>query len=91
MDPNVLTISLNRWMSLPSMDMKKWGMLVEAEELRNSVILGDRVGNDCLDEVKTPACKAASRVPVGTVAAYYEDYVRMQGLEKYFKWLVNIF
>ena len=28
----------------------------------------------------------SARVPIGTVAAYYKDYVTQKGLEKYFKW-----
>lgn len=84
MDPNVLTISLNRWMSLPGLDLRQWEKLVEAEQVQKSTL------TDCdpcshSPREKISACKPVSRVPVGTVAAYYRDYVSKQGLEKYFR------
>lgn len=89
MDPNVLTISLSRWMSLPELDLRHWEMLVEAEQLHNSMSLGDEHLNVLPQDKKSPN-KATSRVSVGTVAAYYKDYVVRQGLEKYFRWSVII-
>ncbi|XP_057325558.1 oxidative stress-induced growth inhibitor 2-like [Microplitis mediator] len=83
MDPNVLTISLSRWMSLPGLDFQKWERLVGAEQLRKfSILLQDarlsaEPNFDTLDAMK--------RIPVGIVAAYYKDYVKKQGLSKYFK------
>ncbi|XP_015601511.1 oxidative stress-induced growth inhibitor 2 [Cephus cinctus] len=73
MDPNVLTISLSRWMSLPGLDLRKWEQLIESEQT-----------DKCHSQEKA-SCKAASRVSVGTVAAYYKDYVLRQGLQKYFR------
>lgn len=98
MDPSVLTISLNRWMSLPTVGIEEWCRLMEPEEIRKSLIMRNSAakdrhshkrdiggdGEEALDRT------AGGRVPVGTVAAYYEDYVRFQGLEKYFKWSVPI-
>lgn len=83
MDPNVLTISLSRWMSLPGLDFQKWERLVGPEQLRKfSILLQDarlsaEPNFDTLDAMK--------RIPVGIVAAYYKDYVKKQGLAKYFK------
>ncbi|XP_029035879.2 oxidative stress-induced growth inhibitor 1-like isoform X2 [Osmia bicornis bicornis] len=76
MDPNVLTISLNRWMSLPDLDVRQWEMLIESEQFRQA--------NSTVQE-RSNACKTASRISVGTVATYYKDYVRRKGLERYFR------
>lgn len=84
MDPNVLTISLSRWMSLPGLDLRQWEKLVEQEQVQKSVLVdGDPCSHSPREKIS--ACKPASRVPVGTVAAYYRDYVSKQGLEKYFR------
>ncbi|KAK2580814.1 hypothetical protein KPH14_011547 [Odynerus spinipes] len=84
MDPNVLTISLSRWMSLPGLDLRQWEKLVEAEQVQKSTLAD---GDPCTHSPreKINACKPASRVSVGTVAAYYRDYVSRLGLDKYFR------
>ncbi|XP_015109034.1 oxidative stress-induced growth inhibitor 2 [Diachasma alloeum] len=84
MDPNVLTISLTRWMSLPGLDLRKWETLVEKEQLRKSTILRERIRKNCWSRSKG-TFEVDSRIPVGTVAAYYKDYVSKMGLTKYFK------
>lgn len=90
MDPNVLTISLNRWMSLPDLDIRQWEMLVESEELQKANSTeGKPSCMYCAFQEKPSACKTASRISVGTVAAYYKDYVRRKKLEQYFRWLVR--
>lgn len=76
MDPNVLTISLDRWMSLPDLDVRQWEALIESEQLGKT---------NAADGGEPYACKTASRVSVGTVAAYYRDYVRLKRLEQYFR------
>ncbi|XP_058809213.1 oxidative stress-induced growth inhibitor 1-like isoform X2 [Phymastichus coffea] len=78
LDPNVLTISLNRWMSLPGLDLRNWAEGLEADERERKLVGCDR-------EVPIGAGYNAARVPIGTVAAYYEDYVRKMGLGKYFR------
>ncbi|XP_014606025.1 PREDICTED: oxidative stress-induced growth inhibitor 2-like isoform X1 [Polistes canadensis] len=84
MDPNVLTISLSRWMSLPGLDLRQWEKLVEAEQVQKSTLaIGDPSSHSPREKIN--ACKPASRVPVGTVATYYRDYVIKQGLDKYFR------
>uniref|UniRef100_A0A0C9QQS7 OSGIN1 protein n=1 Tax=Fopius arisanus TaxID=64838 RepID=A0A0C9QQS7_9HYME len=84
MDPNVLTISLTRWMSLPGLDLKKWEALVEEERLGKSTILRKRIPEDCWSRPKG-SFEVDRRIPVGIVAAYYKDYVYRMGLTKYFK------
>ncbi|EFN81074.1 oxidative stress-induced growth inhibitor 2 isoform X2 [Harpegnathos saltator] len=84
MDPNVLTISLSRWMSLPDLDLRHWEKLVEAEQLQKSILTESDVCAYMRQE-KLNVCKTASRVSVGTVAAYYKDYVRRKGLKQYFR------
>lgn len=88
MDPNVLTISLTRWMSLPGLDLRKWETLVETEQLRKSEILHKRIVGDNIIESDDDTFEISNRIPVGTVAAYYNNYVHRMGLEKYFKWFV---
>ncbi|KZC09069.1 Oxidative stress-induced growth inhibitor 1 [Dufourea novaeangliae] len=84
MDPNVLTISLNRWMSLPDLDIRQWEKMIESEQLWNmSLTEGGTYAQEFQE--KTTGCKTASRISVGTVAAYYDDYVRKKGLEQYFR------
>lgn len=85
MDPNVLTISLSRWMSLPDLDLRHWEKLVEAEQLQKSA-----ESEACVytRQEKINVCKTASRVSMGTVATYYKDYVRRKGLKQYFRWYV---
>ncbi|XP_034935967.1 oxidative stress-induced growth inhibitor 1-like isoform X2 [Chelonus insularis] len=84
MDPNVLTISLSRWMSLPEMDLQKWKRLVEAEQFsQTSILLQDLHLSSSGPNHNT--LDAMGRIPVGIVAAYYSDYVNKQGLAKYFK------
>lgn len=86
MDPNVLTLSLSRWMSLPDLDLRHWEKLVEAEQLQESVLIA--ASDVYTRPEKLSACKASSRISVGTVAAYYKDYVRRKGLKQYFRWCV---
>ncbi|CAL7934720.1 unnamed protein product [Xylocopa violacea] len=86
MDPNVLTISLNRWMSLPDLDIRQWETLIGTEQqLRKT---NSTEGEPCAYypfQEKPNACKTGSRISVGTVAAYYRDYVRIKRLERYFR------
>ncbi|XP_029159416.1 oxidative stress-induced growth inhibitor 2-like isoform X1 [Nylanderia fulva] len=83
MDPNVLTISLSRWMSLPDLDLRHWEKLIEAEQIRESVL--SETNDAYTRPEKLSVCKASSRISVGTVAAYYKDYVRRKGLKQYFR------
>ncbi|XP_076628688.1 oxidative stress-induced growth inhibitor 1 isoform X2 [Colletes latitarsis] len=80
MDPNVLTISLNRWMSLPDLEIREWEKFIESEQHRLANSTEDGPYQEKLNASKTP-----SRISVGTVAAYYKDYVRRKGLEQYFR------
>ena len=79
MDPNVLTISLSRWMSLPGLDLRDWQASLDAAELRQKLPY-------FASEAAIGANYKSMRVPISTVAAYYKDYVVRQGLEKYFRW-----
>ncbi|XP_011500139.1 PREDICTED: oxidative stress-induced growth inhibitor 2-like [Ceratosolen solmsi marchali] len=78
LDPNVLTISLNRWMSLPGLDLRQWKVNLDAEEREQKLPYFNsetEIGTNC----------SLTRVPIGTVAAYYKDYVMKQGLDKYIR------
>ncbi|XP_031845012.2 oxidative stress-induced growth inhibitor 1 isoform X1 [Nomia melanderi] len=84
MDPNVLTISLNRWMSLPDLDIRQWETMLESEQLWKSRKTDGEPYAHEFDENPT-VCKTASRISAGTVAAYYDDYVQRKGLKEYFR------
>ncbi|OAD57088.1 Oxidative stress-induced growth inhibitor 1, partial [Eufriesea mexicana] len=85
-DPNVLTISLNRWMSLPDLDIRQWEMLIESEQLRKTNSMeGESPCAYYAFQEKPSTFKTASRISVRTVAAYYKDYVRKKRLEQYFR------
>ncbi|XP_066596867.1 oxidative stress-induced growth inhibitor 1-like [Prorops nasuta] len=80
MDPNVMAISLSRWMSLPGLDFKQWVQLLESEQ--NNLTEQDTL----LEKLRgANTGQSDSRVPVGIVAVYYKDYVKRQGLERYFR------
>lgn len=67
-------------MSLPGLDLRDWQMNLDAEEIKQKLPYLDQVS-----DIGTNYCNA-TRVPIGTVAAYYEDYVAKRGLKKYFRW-----
>lgn len=73
-------------MSLPDLDLRHWEKLVEIEQLQKSVLTAQSDVYTRLE--KLSICKASSRVSVGTVAAYYKDYVRRKGLKQYFRWYI---
>lgn len=81
----MLTLSLSRWMSLPDLDLRHWEKLVQAEQLERSASAANK---DAQQETLS-VHKTSSRVPVGTVAAYYKDYVHRKGLTQYFRWYVT--
>lgn len=81
----MLTISLSRWMSLPDLDLRHWEKLIEAEQIQEPVLT---TANIYTRPEELSVCKASSRISVGTVAAYYKDYVRRKGLKQYFRWYV---
>lgn len=82
----MLTLSLSRWMSLPDLDLRHWEKLIEAKQLQESVLTAAR--DVYTRPEKLSVCKASSRISVGTVAAYYKDYVRRKDLNQYFRWYV---
>lgn len=69
-------------MSLPNLDLRHWEQLEEAEKQQHCCAYN-------MDQEKTNASRAASRVPIGTVAAYFQDYVVRQGLQQYFRRYLN--
>ncbi|KAK0179137.1 hypothetical protein PV327_007956 [Microctonus hyperodae] len=87
MDPNILTISLDRWMSLPGLEIQEWESMIEAEQSRKSAMLRECIGDKrlLLSQTKVNRSNEMRRILVGSVAAYYKDYVVKQGLAKYFK------
>ncbi|KAJ8668884.1 hypothetical protein QAD02_000143 [Eretmocerus hayati] len=77
LDPNVLTVSLSRWMSLPGLDLRDWQTNLDKKEKKKLLY--------SIEKTDVGMNYNLSRVPIGTVAAYYKDYVVKQGLEKYFR------
>lgn len=97
MDPNLRTLSLSAWMSLPNLNFDDWereyklscedqtndsGMHDNYLEEENKV--SDRKSSnlkkdvDISEEVKT-------RALVASVAEYYENYVHLMSLDKFFR------
>lgn len=89
MDPNLRTLSLSAWMSLPALDFDEWEQTyksnrddIETDSHDNSQdenkashrILKSSIS----EEVKT-------RALVASVAEYYENYVHLMNLDRYFR------
>ena len=100
MDPNLRTLSLAAWMSLPGYDFSTWDAKnpqptteaeaeseqVEAPSQQNESVDASPLQrrNLRLKEKGKAASDVQSRALISRVAAYYESYVREMGLEKNF-------
>lgn len=65
-------------MSLPGLDLRHWAQSLNEDERKRKLH-----GYNATDDLN-----AAARVPIGTVAAYYLDYVNKQRIQRYFRWSV---
>lgn len=99
MDPNLRTLSLSAWMSLPGLDFHTWERMngnetsqeavkqsVEKSPLqRRNLALKSETNNQSLSNQKRKPCKEVqTRALISRVAAYYQDYVKEMGLETNF-------
>jgi hypothetical protein len=69
-------------MSLPGLGLRQWKANLDSEERKQKLpyFNGEaEIGTNC----------SLTRVPIGTVAAYYKDYIIKQGLDKYIRWFVS--
>lgn len=66
-------------MSLPGLDLWHWESNLSVTERRQKLTYFE-------GEAELGCGRNSTRVPIGTVAAYYKDYVSKQGLDKYFRW-----
>lgn len=100
MDPNLRTLSLSAWMSLPNLNFDDWEREYKSrrddqtndsenvnenhDTLEDENKISDRrpsslrKGVDISEEVKT-------RALVASVAEYYENYVHLMSLDKFFR------
>lgn len=86
MDPNLRTLSLSSWMSLPNLNFDDW----EREYKRQSS--GNDSDSHSLDDDSDQAADKSStsdevktRALVSSVAEYYENYVHLMSLDKFFR------
>jgi hypothetical protein len=98
MDPNLRTLSLSAWMSLPGFSFDEWERQYKSQpedrlsddsevhihdsledESKNTERKSSSIGKcDISEEVKT-------RAVVASVAEYYENYVHLMKLDKFFR------
>lgn len=97
MDPNLRTLSLSAWMSLPDLNFDDWERRFKSsqEQLSDALVSpsndnlnenkntdrqlsGTASGDDISKEVKT-------RALIASVAEYYENYVHLMKLDKFFR------
>lgn len=85
MDPNLRTLSLSAWMSLPNLNFDDW----EREYKRHS--LDKDFDSDSLDDSDQENDKSSAsdevktRALISSVAEYYENYVHLMSLDKFFR------
>lgn len=75
---NVLTISLASWMELPGLDFRTWEKTAGALHVEN-------VNIERVNSYMNNNGNKEGRARVASVAQYYSDYVRLRGLQKYFR------
>lgn len=99
MDPNLRTLSLSAWMSLPNLNFDDWEQRYKSnhedqtiddidshshdnlnDENKNTdrQLSSIETGDDISKEVKT-------RALIASVAEYYENYVHLMNLDKFFR------
>lgn len=79
MDPNLRTLSLSTWMSLPNLNFDEWLSQQHYDDhLKDEKFRRKNLSEAISDEVKT-------RALVQHVADYYTDYVRVMKLSKFFR------
>lgn len=98
MDPNLRTLSLSAWMSLPGFDFHTWDRLNssnesvaedsqirrETTEVENSPLQRRNLALKQKQQKGPTPNKVQTRALISRVAQYYESYVREMGLEKNF-------
>lgn len=94
MDPNLRTLSLSTWMSLPNLNFDDWERMYKSKQDGEDLV-SHQDEEDNFDEAKRNADRNLSksdisdevktRAVVSSVAEYYENYVHLMNLDKFFR------
>jgi hypothetical protein len=79
MDPALRTLSLSAWMSLPNLNFDDW------HRQHHKSNREDQIDNETLPENKNISEEVKTRALVASVAEYYEHYVHLMNLDKFFR------
>lgn len=90
MDPNLRTLSLSTWMSLPNMNFDDWKRQYKSRNDHENQLANS---NDNLNDPKSDRSliegdlseEVKTRALVASVAEYYENYVHLMNLDKFFR------
>lgn len=86
MDPNLRTLSLSTWMSLPNLNFDEWARAYSKTPPDNSVDDQNRSSDlSSVSRDKTISEEVKTRALVASVAEYYENYVHLMNLDKFFR------
>lgn len=87
MDPNLRTLSLSAWMSLPNLNFDDWQQEYQArdEDDSTSDIGSDNLQHEYRSLNRQLSEEVKTRALVASVAEYYENYVHLMKLDKFFR------
>lgn len=87
MDPNLRTLSLSAWMSLPDLNFDDWQQEYQArdEDDSTSDIGSDNLQHEYRSLNRQLSEEVKTRALVASVAEYYENYVHLMKLDKFFR------
>lgn len=79
MDPKLRTLSLSQWMSLPNLNFDDWERRFKSQETRDNL---EDTNKSCDEKISE---EVKTRALVASVAEYYENYVHLMSLDKFFR------
>lgn len=98
MDPNLRTLSLSSWMSLPNLNFDEWERNYKSSREDHTIDIESCSSDNLSDEIKTTDRQLSSlesddniskevktRALIASVAEYYENYVHLMNLDKFFR------
>lgn len=83
MDPNLRTLSLSSWMSLPNLNFDDWER--EYKRISSDDDSDSHTLDDSADKSSTSEEAVKTRALVSSVAEYYANYVHLMSLDKFFR------
>ena len=98
MDPNLRTLSLSAWMSLPNLNFDDWERHYKSSREDHTVDIESGSHDNLNDESKKTdrhlrsienggdiSKEVKTRALIADVAEYYENYVHLMNLDKFFR------